>query len=67
LPQVTIKAGEKADLTLFRPDQEWNFSKENILSKSSNSPFIGERLKGKVMGIIHNQQFRAVQHALVKN
>ena len=51
-----IKEGEKADLSLFNPDEEYNFSEKEILSTSKNSLFIGERLKGRVYGIIANGQ-----------
>ena len=48
-----IEVGQKADLTLFNPDFTYPFSeKENIFSKSKNSPFIGKKLKGKVYRIV---------------
>jgi dihydroorotase len=47
----TIKIGEKADLTCFLPNESYQFTKAHILSKSFNSPFIGETLKGKVLNI----------------
>ena len=48
--------GSKACLTLFNPDGEYIFEKENILSTSKNSMVLGETLKGKVYGIINNNQ-----------
>lgn len=51
---ATLKAGEKADLTLFTPDGEWTFGKDDILSKSKNSAFLNHSMKGKVYGIYHN-------------
>jgi dihydroorotase len=50
----SIKEGNWAELTLFDPDKEWSFSKEDIQSKSSNTPFIGKILKGKALGIVNN-------------
>ena len=41
-----IKEGRDADITIIDPDKEWEFKKENIVSKSKNSPFIGRRLTG---------------------
>lgn len=41
-----IGVGSDADLVLFDPMEEWIV--EHFESKSSNSPFIGERLQGKV-------------------
>lgn len=49
----SIKEGEIANLTLFNPLQEFEFSADMIQSKSKNSPFIGKPLKGKVIGIIN--------------
>ncbi len=40
--------GCAAELTILDPDQEWTFMEQNIYSKSRNTPFVGERLKGKV-------------------
>ncbi len=50
LNQPKIKEGEKANLTVFYPDEEWIFTKEMNVSKSKNSPFIDleNSLKGKV-------------------
>ena len=40
--------GCPAELTILDPDQEWVFKEQNIYSKSRNTPFFGEKLKGKV-------------------
>jgi dihydroorotase len=40
--------GRAAELAILDPDQEWIFKEQNIYSKSHNTPFIGEKLKGKV-------------------
>ena len=56
LDQVTIKENEAACLTLFDPDREWVYEKNNIRSRSKNSPFIAKKLKGKVIGIINKDQ-----------
>ena len=40
--------GCPVELTILDPDQEWIFKEKNIYSKSRNTPFIGEKLKGKV-------------------
>ena len=50
----SIKEGAIANITLFNPNDSWTFNKENILSKSKNSAFIGQEMKGKVYGI-YNQ------------
>ena len=51
-----IEIGQKADITLFTPETTYNFSKENILSTSKNSAFLGKELKGKAYGIFANNQ-----------
>jgi dihydroorotase len=47
-----IEEGKRADITVFDPDVEWVYRKEDILSKSKNSPFIERRLKGRVTSTI---------------
>ena len=49
----TINLGEKANLTLFNPEGNWVFEKENIQSKSKNSAFLGTKMSGKAYGIIN--------------
>jgi len=44
----TIEEGKIADITIFDPNEEYVYKKENIVSKAKNSPFIGRKLKGKV-------------------
>lgn len=43
-----IKEGKIADLTIFDKDCEYTYKIEDIVSKSKNTPFIGEKLTGKV-------------------
>jgi len=51
-----IIEGAKANLTLFDPDCEWTFSKEDILSKSKNAALLGFPMKGKAYGILTNKK-----------
>ena len=44
----TIEEGKVADITIFDPNEEYVYTKEMIVSKSKNSPFIGKKLKGRV-------------------
>lgn len=50
----TIEVGKVADITIFDPNQEYVYTKEMIVSKSKNSPFIDKKLKGKVKYTIVN-------------
>ena len=43
-----FKIGCAVELTILDTDQEWIYKEQNIYSKSRNTPFIGEKLKGKV-------------------
>ena len=43
-----FKIGCAAELTILDPAQEWIYKEQNIYSKSRNTPFIGEKLRGKV-------------------
>jgi dihydroorotase len=43
-----MKAGNRADLVVFDPNESWVVEKTDFLSKSNNSPWIGETLKGRV-------------------
>lgn len=52
----SIAEGNPANLSLFSPDGKWDFTTADILSKSKNSAFIGQKMKGKVYGIYNNQQ-----------
>ena len=50
----SIEEGKIADITIFDSDEEYVYTKEMIVSKSKNSPFIGKKLKGKVKYTIVN-------------
>ncbi len=56
LPAPLIDEGEKANLTLFIPDEEYLFEEKNIFSKSINNAFIDKKLKGKVIGIFNKEK-----------
>ena len=56
LEPLSIKKGEKANLTLFDPSVEYIFKENHILSKSKNAAFLNKSLKGKVYGIIANNK-----------
>lgn len=52
-----IEIGKSADLSLFNPEMSYKFHRNHILSKSKNSMFLGEELKGKVYGSIYKTTF----------
>ena len=51
-----IAEGEPANLVLFDTGADWEYTSKNNRSKSYNSPFIGQNLKGKVLLTINNNQ-----------
>lgn len=44
----TIEEGKVADITIFDPNETYTYTKEMIVSKAKNTPFIGRELKGRV-------------------
>jgi dihydroorotase len=52
-----IKEGATANLTLFNVDEEWTFDEDKVHSKSKNSPYLGETLKGRAEAIYNKGQF----------
>lgn len=51
-----IKEGAQATITLFNPEAKYEFEESMIKAKSKNTPFVGKKLKGKVIGIINKGQ-----------
>ncbi|MBF02357.1 MAG: dihydroorotase [Flavobacterium sp.] len=54
LPKQAIEINTTAELSFFTPTGESTFTKENIVSKSKNSAFLGQKVKGKAYGIYNN-------------
>ncbi|MCC8410067.1 dihydroorotase [Mucilaginibacter sp. UR6-1] len=48
--------GEAANFVIFDTEAEWEYTRDNNYSKSANSPFIGQTLKGKVLLTCNNKQ-----------
>ena len=56
MAEPTIEVDAKANLTLFDPTREWVFSASENLSRSNNSPWLGKKLKGKVVATFNNSK-----------
>ena len=56
LENSEIKVGNVANISMFTIYEDWTFTKENILSKSKNSAFLGTKMKGNVIGIYNNSK-----------
>ena len=49
----TLAAGKDADIVIISPDKEWLVKKEDFVSRSKNSAFIGRKLKSVVEYTLH--------------
>ncbi len=47
-----IAVGMDADITIVDVDKEWTVSREDTVSQSKNSPFLGWKMKGRVFATI---------------
>lgn len=50
-----VDIGFNANFVLYNPEGEFIFSKETVLTKNRNSPFIGTRFNSTVYRTIHNK------------
>ncbi|WP_414659965.1 dihydroorotase [Horticoccus sp. 23ND18S-11] len=48
LPGGTLAASQEADICVFDPDEKWRYDAKAGFSKSSNSPWSGQTLTGRV-------------------
>jgi dihydroorotase len=46
----SLRVGSPADLTLVDLSEEWTVDRETLVSRSSNSPYLGRRLTGRIKG-----------------
>lgn len=53
----TIVEKSKAELTVFSPSTQWNYSKEEVKSRSHNSPVLNRELKGLPIAVIRDNEF----------
>ncbi|MCB0452185.1 MAG: dihydroorotase [Aequorivita sp.] len=56
IPSEKIEEGNRAELTLFNPDENWEFSEKDIISTSKNTALLGMKLKGRPYGILSNNK-----------
>lgn len=55
LPKIAV--GEVAELVVFHPKTRWRYDAHTNLSKSANSPFMGQELQGKVLFTCAKNQY----------
>lgn len=56
LEELSLEVGAKANLTFFNTDEEWVFTKENVRSKSKNSPYLDKKLTGRAVGVFNKEK-----------
>lgn len=44
-----IMEGKEANLIIVNPDEEYQINPENFVSKGKNTPFVGKKVRGKVL------------------
>ncbi|GAB5418564.1 MAG: dihydroorotase [Crocinitomicaceae bacterium] len=54
IESASIEKDQKADLTLFQPNAQWTLEKGAIFGNAFNTPYLGQELTGKVVGVINN-------------
>ncbi|MDG1823540.1 MAG: dihydroorotase [Flavobacteriaceae bacterium] len=54
IQQQPIAVGAKADFSLFSPKGKTTVQKENIISTSKNSAYLGKEIPGTVYGVVNN-------------
>lgn len=51
-----LKVGARADLTVIDPELDWTLDASSLSSRSSNTPFLGQRMRGRtVMTVVDGQ------------
>ncbi|MEH6306017.1 dihydroorotase [Olivibacter sp. CPCC 100613] len=56
LPVPSLTTGAEANLVLFNPEENWTFDASTNYSKSTNSPFYGTTLMGRVNLVVNNNK-----------
>ncbi|HXI00553.1 MAG TPA: dihydroorotase [Sphingobacteriaceae bacterium] len=56
VPLFGLKENTPADFIVWNKDTEWEFNATANLSKSSNSPLLNQKLKGRVTFVCNNNQ-----------
>jgi len=54
----SLQPGERADVVLFDPDEQWLVEAERLRTKSANTPLLGMTLRGRVKKTIVNGEIR---------
>ena len=64
LPVPHVAEDTEAELTLFLPEHEWHLERSDLVSRSHNTPLLGQPFTGRPVGIIARGQARLRQLAV---
>lgn len=57
-PLGSIAPGSAADVTIIDPNHEWTINPDDFKSKSTNTPFLGTKVKGRAVTVIVNGRLK---------
>ena len=57
IPVPKLEVGEPANITIFDTETEWICTPESIRSRSVNTPWLNETLRGRAIAVYNNNQF----------
>jgi len=60
MKKTSFDIGEVFNATIVDLDEKWFFERSSIKSKSKNSPFVGQELKGKVKAVFNKGQVQLI-------
>jgi dihydroorotase len=60
----TLKAGAPANITILNLEREWIVNSSKFASKGKNTPYDGDKFKGKVMATIANGRIAYIDDSL---
>ena len=61
LPYWGLEEGKEANFNIIDPDMPWTIDKDTWKGKSSNSPYEGQEVKGKILGTFVKGQWHQVK------
>ncbi|MDU0457270.1 MAG: dihydroorotase [Geobacteraceae bacterium] len=61
LGRGTLKAGAAADITVIDPSLEWVVEADKLSSKSKNSPWLGQKMKGAAVATVVDGDLKFVR------
>jgi len=59
--ETALTIGNIADLTIYNADENYDFLHHHLKSKSSNSPYLGKELKGKIIATLLGNQLNQLK------